>query len=369
MYSARVVTSLEEFHALESPWEHLLKQTACDNIFLTWEWLYTWAVHYLDGNRLWIILVYKGKDHLVGIAPFYIQRGSSLGILSVRELRFLGTGEVCSSYLDFIVPEGEKRSVLECIYSHLHGEAASEWDTLTLAEVPAESSTIDLWEESVQQAGRLMEIVGTTVCPVIQLTGELEDFLGTIGGNERYNLQRKRKRLEQVGHVTYQRVSSSEETEGALDTFIRLHEMRWEQKGPGGVFRSGRFLSFQRDIVRLFAKKGWVYLDFLLLDGEAIAGIYGYGYNRRYSFYLPGFNPTIAPRASPGIILLFQCVKEAISGNYKEFDLLRGLADYKRAWANGLRRSLTLRYYNRDLRAAAVKLVESGKAVAKVLVR
>jgi CelD/BcsL family acetyltransferase involved in cellulose biosynthesis len=154
-----------------------------------------------------------------------------------------------------------------------------------------------------------------------------------------------------------------------MDAFVGLHQMRWEQKGGGGSFKSRTFLEFHKEISDTFSRRGWAHLDFLILDSEKVAGIYGYSYNGRYYFYLPGLNPNIFPETSPGTLLLFQCVCRAIRDGCREFDLLRGPADYKMAWANGLRRSVTLRHYNKTIRAAATKLLESGKGVVKVLVR
>jgi len=369
VFTIRAVTSLEEFERLADPWNALLKQAGADNIFLTWEWLYTWAKHYLGDHRLWIILVYKGESQLVGIAPFYIRRVNTYGVFSLREMRFLGSEGVGSAYLDFIVPKPNKKAVLEHIYRYLHDEVGRVWDTLTLSEIPAESSTVDFWDSFNQEAGKVLEIVGTTACPLIELTGRLEDFLKGISRNKRYNLQRKRKRLERAGSVVYERASPIHDGGKALETFIELHRMRWGQKAPNGTFGSQRFLAFHQEIATLFGERGWIRLDFLRLNGEAIAGIYGYSCHGRYSFYLPGFNPTICPEASPGILLLFHCIKEAIAERHKQFDLLWGAADYKMAWANGLRRSLTLRHYNRHVRNTAVKLLQSGKDIVKVLVR
>jgi hypothetical protein len=40
---------------------------------------------------------------------------------------------------------------------------------LTLSDVPAESSTLDLWNELFEEAGKVGEVVSTTSCPVIRL--------------------------------------------------------------------------------------------------------------------------------------------------------------------------------------------------------
>jgi CelD/BcsL family acetyltransferase involved in cellulose biosynthesis len=367
MIRVHVARTFSDFLALGARWNALLKETGSDSVFLTWEWLYTWAKHYLEEGQLWIVLVFK-NDELVGIAPFCVRRRVT-EVITVREMRFLGSDDVGSTHLDFIVRRKHKATVLRAIYRHLHEEASGAWDLLTLSELPAESSSIDQWELLVGEAGRVIEVAGMTVEPFIDLRDGLEHFLASLSSNERSNLRRKQRHLEGLGNVTYERVSSTQDVERAMDLLIDLHQMRWRQKGAAGVFADERRRRFHREIARAFSEKGWLRLDFLRLGGEAIAGVYGYAYRNRYSFYLPGLNPKVAARSSPGILLLFRCVQEAVSEGYKEFNLLTGAADYKMAWATGLRRCITLQCYNRHLRSAVVKALESGKSMIKMLVR
>jgi CelD/BcsL family acetyltransferase involved in cellulose biosynthesis len=362
-----VVRAWEGFRDLARRWNALLAETESDNIFLTWEWLYTWARCYLAESQLWIVLVFKNTE-LVGIAPFCMWPRVA-GVVKIRELRFLGSEDVGSANLDVLVRKKHRGPAIRAIYRHLHDAARGAWDLLTLSEVPAESPSIDVWDALVQETGRIMEVIGTTVYPVIDLRDGLKPFVASLSANERSNLRRKQKHLEELGGVSYERVSSSQDVERAMQVLIHLHQVRWERRGTVGVFGDERRRRFHRDIVRAFSEKGWVRLDFLLLDGEAIAGVYGYTYRGRYSFYLPALNPTIGARTSPGILLLFRCIEEAVREGCTEFDLLRGAADYKMAWATNLRRCITLRYYNRHLRSAAMKALESGKSVVKMLVR
>jgi CelD/BcsL family acetyltransferase involved in cellulose biosynthesis len=363
----KIVTSLEEFSRLADEWRTLLSGTSSDHIFLTWEWLYTWARHYLREERLLILLAVE-DGQTVGIAPLYIRKTGE-GAMSLKRVEFLGSGEACSSYLDFIVRDDKRKPVLKKFYDYLHGEAKSQWDLLCLAEVPAESPTIDVLYETVGQAGKVIEVLDPTSCPLIKLDGNEEEFLKGISGNERYNLKRKSKRLTELGRVEYLRLSSVDDIQNGMKDFVELHRMRWRQKGNGGSFESRTFLEFHEEVSRVFGRKGWVRLDFLILDWEKVAGIYGYVYNGVYYFYLPGLKPQIFPETSPGILLLYQSVRQAIGEGCKTFDLLRGPADYKMAWANGLRRSVTLMHYNNTVRAAASKLANGAKKIVKVLVR
>jgi len=366
----RVVTTIEELQQLSDEWNSLLDNSASsDNIFLRWEWMFTWTKHYLGSGRLQVLLVYREGNHLIGIAPFYVRTLPIALGLDAREMRFLGTEEVSSCHLDIIATETEKPSVILRVYDYLHQEGHRLWDILTLSEVPSESCSVDTWYRLVGDAGQVIEITAASTCPVIDLPVTSTELSARISRNERYDLQRKQKSLQAAGAATYLRVASPPEVKKELDAFIQLHEMRWKAKGGNGVFHQPRYTGFHREICRIFSQRGWVTLDFLLLNGEQIAGIYGYVYGGKYSFYLPGFNPDILPKASPGKLLLFHRIREAIDEGCKQVDLLRGTAPYKMAWATGLRQSLMLRHYNRTPRAALLKLVDSGKQIAKVALR
>ena len=115
----RVVTSLEEFKGLAREWEELLDRVPGHSLFLTWEWLYYWATHHLEDGQLRILLASDEHECLVGNAPLYLRRTKAQGLISVRELRWLGSEAVCSSYLDFIVQERHKPALLQRLYRYL----------------------------------------------------------------------------------------------------------------------------------------------------------------------------------------------------------------------------------------------------------
>ena len=121
--------------------------------------------------------------------------------------------------------------------------------------------------------------------------------------------------------------------------------------------------------MRVLSERGRVSLDLLSLDGRPIAGVYGFVYHGVYYFYLPGFDPDVVPKASPGLLLLYHRIQQAICDGQRMVDLLQGTQPYKLEWSNDVRRSITLRYYNRSVRTVALKLLESGKQAAKILLR
>lgn len=367
--TVRVVTSLEEFKGLAFEWERLLRTVPGHSVCLTWEWLYYWAKHYLSGDQLKILLVFDDCKRLIGIAPLYLRMTSVYGLISVRELRLLGSETVCSSYLDLIVNEQHKPAVLRGLYEYLFGEARDRWDILTLSEMSAESSTIDEWNGLFDKAGKVGEVVGTTCCPVIRLPNDVETYRAGLGRNRRYTLQRKTKCLQRAGRMEYARATSPAEVDAAFESLVALHQERWSTRANGGVFADDRSRQFHREVVQVLSERGRVSLDLLTLDGRPIAAIYGLVYGETYYFYLPGFDPTAVPKASPGLLLLHHCIEQAIREGMTTVDLLQGAQPYKLEWSTDRRRLMTWRYSNRRVRAAALTLVESAKQAIKILCR
>nr|MBP8154555.1 GNAT family N-acetyltransferase [Nitrospira sp.] len=92
-------------------------------------------------------------------------------------------------------------------------------------------------------------------------------------------------------------------------------------------------------------------------------------YGGVYSFYLPGFDPEVLPKASPGFLLLHHRIEQAICDGERTVDLLQGVQPYKFEWSNDSRRLVTVRYYNRSARAVALTLLKGAKQAVKVWVR
>src|SRR5207249_3171661 len=101
MIEVKVIERESDFVALKDEWNGLLARSTANTIFLTWEWLYSWWEHFQIGRRLAIRLVYD-DDQLVGIAPFYYEAARIKGIIPLKSLQWLGTGEVGSDYLNVI---------------------------------------------------------------------------------------------------------------------------------------------------------------------------------------------------------------------------------------------------------------------------
>ncbi|MBS0170008.1 MAG: GNAT family N-acetyltransferase [Nitrospira sp.] len=362
----RVVDDLPTFHALAEQWRAIHTASDSPSLFLTWEWLYHWTTQYLGEERLWILLFIDADEQLRGIAPFYVRRTHRRLWGCYREVAFLGSRGVGSTYLDVIAARADKRAVLACLCEYLF-QASQQWDIVTLAHLPAESITVDLLQEQFDRRGKVAAIMDHTGCPIVDLATCVAAHREALRPSLRRTLQRKRRYLEQQGTVTYSR---GDDIGAALDLFRELHQKRWAARSPqGGAFRDSRFRAFHTEITRAFHAQGRLDFSFLCLDGTPLAGIYGYRHEHTYYYYLPGFDPEQAAKGSPGMLLLAHCMEQAIEEGCRRFDFLQGPAGYKMTWADRSTRCLSLRLYNRTPSALALHLVESIKRGAKILLR
>jgi CelD/BcsL family acetyltransferase involved in cellulose biosynthesis len=357
---------LAELQGLEAAWDRLIAAADRDNPFLSWAWCATWARHYAADGALRVIVGYGDGGAPVGIAPLHLTKAP--GALGARELAFLGAGEACPAYLDFIVAAADREAftarVFETVYGPLRG-----WDVLTLAEVPAESLLVDHWGGLLGEAGKVLDLFDASPCPVVDLPDSAEAFRAGLSRNARYNLQRKRKALDLAGKVEFRHGRAAAPPDGlGLAAMVDLHQGRWQGRG-GGSFASRTFRDFHHDLAAAFEARGWLDLDFLLLDGDPVAAIYGFTYGGCYYYYLPGFDEARVPQGSPGVQLLVHRVERCIEAGTRRVDLLKGLAGYKMSVATGVRRCVTLRCYRGGVRALLFRGVRALKDLAKIALR
>jgi CelD/BcsL family acetyltransferase involved in cellulose biosynthesis len=334
-----VVADDARFVALREEWTELLRASGIRHLFLTWEWLHTWWQHVPDGLLLRILTVRAGRE-LVAIAPCVLQRRSLTPLTLVPTLRWLGSGEVGSDYLDIVAKRDVVPEALATIAAHIsqHGYA------LELAGLPAGSSA-GLLGGAVRQRGWNVSRRQSDVCPFIPMTGRTwDEYLGGLGSEHRYNFRRRLRRLQQDHGMRFERVESEEERARALDSLIRLHNARWPTRGGSTAFQSPRIVSFHHAISALALSRGWLRLYTLWADDAPAAALYGFVCRGRFHFYQLGFDERFS-RLSVGLVTIGLTIQQAFAEGVDEYDLLHGAEQYKFLWSRDTRELERLEMY------------------------
>ncbi|SPP99508.1 putative Protein involved in cellulose biosynthesis (CelD)-like protein [Candidatus Sulfobium mesophilum] len=340
MLTIEEITKLEDFMKLAPEWNLLLKESDSDNIFLTWEWVSNWWNVYGEGKKLRVMAVRDDTKGLVAIAPLYGTERRVMKGVAVREIRFIGTGgDVSPDYLDVIIKRGMEEEVIEALVRHLCADR--KWDVASLTDIRADSPNLELLKNLASGSGLLVRTKPCAVCPYIKLPPFWEEYLGGLSANMRYNVKRRMRNLEKAFAARYFLWQDTETLTSAMELLAALHSRRWEEKGTSRSFSTPQYNAFHQAVALDFARKGWLNLSCLELDGEIVGMFYDYRYGNKIYYYQAGFDPEFS-RYSPGLALRAYVIRDAIEEGFEEVDLLKGAYDFKYLWTHNDRSTTTL---------------------------
>lgn len=323
MLEFEVLQKFGDLEKLRCRWNALLESSGHGSIYLTWEWLSNWWRVYGKGRELFVILARDGTD-LCGIFPLVRRFVRPVGLLGYQRLEFLGTGEkeaveVCSNYMDFIVAEGNTRSLVTEFLKALTTQFREEWNELYLANMLRDSETVHCLA-GFFKAGRAdyaYELTNPRDSLCTDLGGSWESLLSSLGRKTRKNLRTGLRSLETEGNVTCHFSRGNQEVERDLDDFIELHRKRWRNRG---AFAQRQFAEFQRLVCREFSRQDRLRLSLLKANGKNIAGNLDFAYRDTVFGYQTAYDPNWNSRASAGILGMAFCLQDAIANGYKIYD-------------------------------------------------
>jgi CelD/BcsL family acetyltransferase involved in cellulose biosynthesis len=360
--SIEIIEDIGRLMGMRAEWNELLEKSDSDCLFLTWEWLSTWWRHLAGDRRLFMPAV-RDRGELVAIAPLVLRPPGISTILPFPALEFMGTGSIGSDYLDVIIKRGHEEKAMKAIAE-------------CLAEV---NRAVELEQVKVRgcaaaEIGRILGNHGwgvweeeTNLSRHIDLAGKSwPAYLAGLGAAHRYNFNRRLRQLGRQFELRFEKAGREEEGRQALGRLIALHRARWG--GYSRAFHTPHHVRFHEEISRLAVERGWLRIFTLWLDGEAVAGLYGFRYGRTFYFYQSGFDPVYA-RYSTGLVTMGLSIESAIEEGAEEYDMLQGLEQYKEHWAGGVRSIGRLEFYPPHVRGLiyrrAMKLSRAAKRAAR----
>lgn len=331
-----LIESFDRWRDISHNWNSLLLQSRADTIFLTWEWLSSWAECYLHKRRQLFIAVISEGDELVGIAPWYIHP-VSFGFYTLKQIRFLGNPETASDYLDVFIKKGREREIASSLYDFLFNAVPSRWDCLWLGDIPSQSSFILHFVSKIKEEKKQADILLKSYCPYLCLPKRMDDFLANLSSNQRQKFRRHLNFLKKKYDISLQTFRSAK-AEGALDDFFAFYKEKRDTLSE----QPDIFHQFLKKLASRCKEKSWLQIDVLEADKRRIASILHLRYQKTLAEYLMAVDKRFAPSVSIGNVLLGLCLEKAIQQKLSVYDFLRGTEDYKFHWTKDARATLHL---------------------------
>ncbi|MBI1248601.1 GNAT family N-acetyltransferase [bacterium] len=321
-YVTVTVSQLDANDSLFVEWERL----AGSRLFLAPGWLMTWWKHYREpGDQLHLITVRDTDGWLIGLAPWFKRQTWWGG----NEIRFLGTGEVCSDYLSILAKPGEDETVVNAV-SHLLVQGVSHIDRIFL--------------EGIESTDQVMQQFATTMSYLrydvrhqfamegyrLPLPGDWDDWLAQLSKSRRHRVRQLWRNQFDTGRAVLHMADGSTLPQ-AFQTLVDLHQQRRNQMGQPGCFASQRFHDFLLEAAHIHLKSGQLRLQWVEMDGEPIAAEFDLEAGTDLLHYCSGISVTTSFNR-PGWLGITAAIRHAIESGKTNFDFLRGDEEYKSHW-------------------------------------
>ena len=319
------VTDDDALASLVPAWWRLWRRSPNATPFQTPAWLVPWWRSFRPGS-LRSVAIWGGRE-LVAFGAFYEERGPS-------GRRLLPLGISVSDYLDVLVdPLHETRAAPLLLANLLR---MSSGGLLRCEELAPDATALRLWAGHPGSA-----IAPQSTCPVLELKDE-RTLKSSVPASKLRKIRMAGHRLQRRGGIVEN--ISVETAKAFLPELLRLHFIRWKDRGEHGVLADAKVQTFHAAALVPLLKAGLLCLCTVRIESRVVAAYYGFCSRRNAYAYLGGFDPAFAYE-SPGTILIAHAIAEADRSGAQTFHFLRGREAYKYEWgaSDRINSSLELR--------------------------
>jgi CelD/BcsL family acetyltransferase involved in cellulose biosynthesis len=311
------------FMLMEKDWNALVETTS-DEPFYRHEYIRSWIDSFVPDAKLKILTGRGHTGRLVAALPLVSERGFLYG-LPVR--RLVSPTNVHSYRFDLIAED--RRSAARTFFWTL--AADDTWDLIKITDVPEGGNAWDLYNVAAD-AGYPSGAWESQRSPFIPLPPSYDVLEARLSSKFKANLRRRRRRLEERGAITVERVTGGLELEQRLEDCFALERSGWKGRKGTAAAQSRRTRGFYTGLAHRAARGDYFSLFFLKVDGKPIASQYGLTRRGVYSLVMTCYDEAFS-EYSPGHLLLEDVMKRCVAGGLSEFDFLGCDLDWKLDWS------------------------------------
>ncbi len=325
----------EVFSRLAAWWD--TRDAARANPFLTSAVLACWEDGFDEPeSMLNVELLYRDGD-LVAALPLYKARG---------RLRTLSRAH--SEPFDVVANNDEE------VVEHL-----PVWlDSLTMTYLyrVAESSPI---VSALPEHERWL-VQTTFNSPYVDLGDGMDQVRAGMSKDFQRTLRRRRRRLEEIGPLTFVEHTSLKEPSGMLAAGLRLEAAGWKGQRGHAVLNDPTHDRWYRSMSEVAANQGWLRLCGLYLDDRLLAFRYDIEVGDTRWGMLSAFDetPDVAS-LSPGTLLLETVLENAASSGVAAYEFGSGNDSWKYEWNPSVRQVYDLFLFGSGFTGRALHLAKT----------
>jgi len=312
----------EDFANSRSEWSELLLRSDADKLFMSWEWHYSWWNTFSNDSMILKLLVaYEKSGRLVGVAPMYISRAKVRDIFSVMRLQSIGncwrgSETMRTELFSFIVDAHESGFIITSLFKYIY--EAIDWDELVLTDLIDESATCRILKVVSSRMRSYCRVPEEGESYYLSTAGCFEDYLSGRGKNTRLHMYNRRKLLDTIGRVRFERYTGVD-IEDKFDLLNLLHAKRW-----GKFVFADKKLVFNQRVAKLMAEKGGVNFSTISVNDSVVSIQYNFVVDGHEYNIQSGFEEGFHKKISLGYLHFGFEIENAFQNEIKVYDFLVG---------------------------------------------
>ena len=340
--------SLKDAHA---EWDELATACPSSHPQYLFDWVEPWWRLIGSKQHTLRVLRVENNGRTAGLAPLMLVRRNVRNLITLRELRWLGSG---ASDQNDIFSREDAVDVGRTVGARLVEEKRA-WDELHLDCVPAGSQAVEAMLDTVR--GGLRCTVFTRTAPsyfIDTRSCDWEQYLATTSKKfVRRDLPRVRRRLAELGEVTISRHHTIDVGK-LMDTAAAVHQARQKELRRSSGLADSAYRAFVTDCLAAFGRRDLLSAWVMKVGADIAAYLIGFEFGRVFYAWNMAHNP-VYDLASPGKVLWASAIQGCFEDTaIDEFNMMRGDTEYKLKWTATSRDLLDIRIRNLDTTKSAL---------------
>jgi CelD/BcsL family acetyltransferase involved in cellulose biosynthesis len=352
-------------------WRRLCDESGDEEVFYRPEWAQAYLQAFEPKAEVIVISAWAG-ERLRGILPL-VRRRTFVSGFPIAMLTIPANVHSLRASLT-VCPGQEGHSALHALWQA--AKNLPQWDLIDVANV-VEGNGLD----------RLITLAGTDgyrtarkrtsqtlYLPIDASVSSASDkaaqppWLAGTRPKFRSHLRRARRQLEEQGTLELKHYGSADPE--ALKKFYDLEASGWKGAEGTAIKCDARTQQFYDTVAQVAARDGYLSLDFLELNGKAIAGHFGFNLRGRYFLAKAGYDEAFR-RHGPGQLLVNEILSETPQRGLREFDFVGPATWDESRWASARRTNYRIFIFRKNLYGALLHAVRisARDAVRKLMGR
>lgn len=296
--------------SVDAEWERLAERDGASP-FLYPALVRAWADAF-GGGRLSLASVRRDGE-LIAALPLLVD---GRRIMSVGNWHTVETGGVAA----------------DAVTARLLAAVLAEQRPHTVRMELLDSAEARLLRDTLRNAGYRAALEPMLESPYLDVDGDFDALLASWPSKRRHEQRRLRRRLGELGELTYDVVHGGEEADACFEQLLALEAQDWKAASGTAIAQQPSTLRFYRAVAEWAAQRGWLRLDALRLDGRPVAISMGLEAHGVYYGLKLGADYALR-KHGPGVLLLEDIVRTGFERGLRRIELLGDNDKYKRQWA------------------------------------